>query len=297
MSNARILMISTTAAFIFSVVGLLWGIYSSSQMILFDGLYSIVSLVMSSLAILGSRFIETSDEHLFPFGKMTLQPLIVVIQAVVMTVLVVSAIGSSLIAFLSGGREIAVGSALIYGIFSFVACFFVQKLLHKYHQRSEFIRSEAAQWFMDTILSGVVIVGFLIAWFIQDTSYAFIIPYIDPTMVFIIGLYFLTVPVSLLRRNGRELLRMAPPQALADRIQAEVDQLNQQYHISISFVRMSKIADVLYLDIDLVIDEYSLLQTIQESDRYRSELHERLQQFDITPWTTVAFTTERKWAD
>ncbi|QQK78660.1 cation diffusion facilitator family transporter [Salicibibacter cibi] len=296
-SVSRILFVSTASAFTFAVIGIVWGIYSSSQMILFDGLYSIISLVMSLMAILASQYINKDDEKKFPFGKTAIQPMIVVMQAIVMGLLCVSALTSSVIALLTGGREIAVGSALLYGFFSLVFCFAVQLFFSKNKHRSEFIRSEAAQWFMDTILSLAVVIGFLIALFLDNTPWAFIIDYIDPTMVLLAGLYFLSVPIKLIRKNGKELLMMTPDQDLFNNIRFEMAILERKYNIQDSWLRMAKMSDVLYLDIDIIVSNDSTISTIEDSDMFREEFQQQLDQYDVVPWVTIAFTKERKWAE
>ncbi|MEQ5994262.1 hypothetical protein [Staphylococcus saccharolyticus] len=47
---SRILVVSTIGSLLFSVAGIFLGIISNSNMVLLDGLYVVISLVISSLS-------------------------------------------------------------------------------------------------------------------------------------------------------------------------------------------------------------------------------------------------------
>ena len=71
-SEKNMLALSAIGALFFAVLGVAWGIIIDSSMIIFDGLYSLISLFLSVLAICVTRYINKSDFEKFPFGKWVL---------------------------------------------------------------------------------------------------------------------------------------------------------------------------------------------------------------------------------
>ena len=55
-SEKNTLMLSAFGALFFAILGVVWGIVIDSSMIVFDGLYSLISLFLSILAILEKEF-------------------------------------------------------------------------------------------------------------------------------------------------------------------------------------------------------------------------------------------------
>ncbi|MGH7607755.1 MAG: M28 family peptidase [Gemmatimonadales bacterium] len=54
-SDGRVLLVSVWASCGFAVLSLIWGLFAGSQMIVFDGLYSAASVLLSLLAVLAVR--------------------------------------------------------------------------------------------------------------------------------------------------------------------------------------------------------------------------------------------------
>ena len=75
---SKILAISTMGSLLFSVSGIFLGIISNSDMVLLDGLYAVISLVISSLSLFTSYVIKKPNRDSFPFGKNNFQPLNIV---------------------------------------------------------------------------------------------------------------------------------------------------------------------------------------------------------------------------
>jgi predicted Co/Zn/Cd cation transporter (cation efflux family) len=79
--DQRLLMFSIWASAGFAVLSSVWGIISGSSMIVFDGLYSFVSIGLSVLAVLALRFSRRGADERFPWGRDAAEPLVVVIKA------------------------------------------------------------------------------------------------------------------------------------------------------------------------------------------------------------------------
>ncbi|KKB41671.1 cation diffusion facilitator family transporter [Bacillus thermotolerans] len=294
MKVSKVLHTSVWGALAFAVIGLVWGMISSSQMILFDGAYSMIGVLLALLSLLSLRYLKKEDQAHFPYGKESIEPLVVIIKSVIISVLCLLAIISSVSEIAAGGREVVLSHALGYAAFSTAGCYAVFRLM-KTNSQSELIKAEAAQWLMDTWLSAVVLIGFFIAWVLGQTPLTFLVPYIDPFMVLIVSGYFLTVPYSLIKTNGRELLRMTPSKDIREKIASAVQAVKSSYRMEEAVLRTSKIGKTLYVEIDVVVSERSLVYTVEEMDQVREELEEKLAGIPLEKWITVSFTKDVKW--
>ena len=180
-TEKNLLKLSAAGGLFFAVLGLAWGIIIQSSMIMFDGLYSLVSLFISILAICISNYIEKKDFEKFPFGKGILEPITVAFQSIVLTVMCSLSLLNGLKELLAGGNSVNTGLALGYSIISSIACTLVYFLMNKRGNKlsSEIIKAESNQWLMDTILSVAVFVGFIISVILGMTSFAYLTRYVD----------------------------------------------------------------------------------------------------------------------
>ncbi|WP_216827425.1 cation diffusion facilitator family transporter [Alkalihalobacterium elongatum] len=293
----KLLKISVYGAVMFAVTGVIWGYLISSQMVMFDGLYSLISVMLSLMSLFAAQFIHKRDTKKFPFGKEMLEPIVIIIKYAVILLLCVTAVISALDAILSGGRETNVGSALVYSILSTVACWRVFVYLKKQKQGSGLIQAEANQWRMDMVLSAAVLVGFLIAALLSYTRFTFLTPYIDPLLVLLSAGYFLKVPVVEIFKALKEVLEMAPDQLIQKKFKSVIDSIQTNYHIEDSILRMSKVGSKLFIEVDFILNDNSKVKTVADQDLIREEINKQTKDLSYKKWLTVSFTNDRKWVN
>ncbi|WP_100372952.1 cation diffusion facilitator family transporter [Bacillus sp. FJAT-45037] len=298
MSEKGLLKLSVYGALLFGILGVVWGLIIDSQMILFDGAYSFISVALSILSLVGASFIQKKDEKRFPFGKEVIEPIIIIAKYAVILVLCLIAIISSSYDLFTGGRNVVASHALAYSVLSTIGCYIVWFFLAKQEKRkpSGFIVAEKKQWLMDMLLSVAVLIGFLIATLLTYTSYAAVVVYVDPLMVLLVSLYCLKLPYVMIRDHVKEVLEMSP----APQIQSQINDLVKQTEIEYKFVdsitRTSKVGEKLYIEIDFILDAKSKAQTVIEHDQIREKIDRNITDLNYTLWLTISFTQDRKWA-
>ena len=114
--DQRLLMFSIWASAGFAVLSSVWGIVSGSSMIVFDGLYSFVSIGLSVLAVIALRFSRRGADERYPWGRDAAEPLVVVIKAATLGALCAYAAVGGIVDIVNGGRQVAVGSAVAYAV-------------------------------------------------------------------------------------------------------------------------------------------------------------------------------------
>ncbi|EPE61770.1 cation efflux protein [Exiguobacterium sp. S17] len=74
-----VLRVSVFGSLFFAIAGIIVGYLLSSTFILFDGVYSFLSVIMSWISLRAGVCMLTSDKR-FPFGKSTIESLIILFQ-------------------------------------------------------------------------------------------------------------------------------------------------------------------------------------------------------------------------
>lgn len=294
----NLLMLSAAGGLFFAVLGLAWGMIIQSSMIIFDGLYSLVSLCISILAICISNYIEKKDFEKFPFGKGILEPLTVAFQSIVLTVMCSLSLINGLKELIAGGNSVNTSLALGYSIISSVGCTIVYFLMYTKGKKlsSGILRAESNQWLMDTILSVAVFVGFIISVILGMTSYAHLTRFVDPLMVIITSTIFIKLPVTALIRSFKEIVNSNASKEINDKIYTIVKDIEDEYNFENSITRVSKIGRELRIEIDFVFNDNSSLNELDEMDKVREQVSRNMKGIKLEKWLNVNFTGDRKWA-
>lgn len=292
----NLLKISVFVALFLAIFGVIWGTLVSSQIIFFDGLYSFVSVMLSLLSLLVAQFIKKSDRMRFPYGKEMLEPVVIIIKYGVILLLCIITLITATLSLLSGGQETSVGWALIFAFVNTIGCVAVFILLNKNKGESGFIQAEANQWKMDTLISAAVLVGFITAVLISFTPFEYLVPYVDPVMVLIVVGYFLKTPIIEMAKAFRELLEMSPDQSIETKFKKAITPIESKYQINESILRIAKVGNKLFIDIDFILGPQSKRVTIADQDKIREQIIRHTGDLEYKKWLTVSFTNDRKWA-
>jgi cation diffusion facilitator family transporter len=298
--DQRLLLLSVWASVGFAILASVWGILTDSSMIVFDGLYSFVSIGLSVLAIWALRFAKRGPDNRFPWGRDVAEPLVVVVKAATLSALCVYAAVGGVVDIVHGGRPVDPGWAVAYAVIATAGGAAVGLVLRRAARRgqggSDLVHAEAAEWLGDTLLSAGVLVGFLIALGLVAAGRDDLAAYVDPGMVVLASLAFLRVPVRLVAAGMREVLSMSPPPAVLAELRDRVDAVAAQFGFSEAFLRAGKVGSRMDIEIDYVLGPDSPVQTVEQCDAVREVVYDRLGELGYSQSTVVTFTTDRRWA-
>ncbi|MGR4988696.1 cation diffusion facilitator family transporter [Vibrio rotiferianus] len=272
----RILIFSALLASGFAVGGMVLGLLVGSIVIVFDGVYSLVSLLLTLLSLAASYYISKPSKSIFPFGKAVLEPVVIAIKAAVILVVVAFSLFSAVTALMSGGREVDASIATIFGVVNVIGCGYAWWFMANKSRRfsSGLIDAEKKQWQMDTLLSVAVTVGFIAAWLVSLTPYAHYAVYADPMMMVLMGFYFLKVPFDMLVGALRELLMMTPSKELCQSVGKDVLEIEKVTEHQLKLAGVTKVGQELRVNVDVHIDDDTLeLDTLEHT---RKQLTKRL---------------------
>jgi len=261
-SEQAVLVISALGAGFFALAALIWGLFSGSMAILFDGAYSFISLALSLLSLLALKLARAPADSRFNFGRPLAEPLAIAFKALMLMLLCLTSLGLAVAAVVSGGRSIVAGLAVIFALLSVVGCALIWRFLQQRQKRlqSSLVEAESKQWLMDTLLSGAVLVGFSLAWALESLGHTQAAAYADPVMVILASCYFLLLPIKMLRQALGELLLASPDPQLRRQVYREVATLG----IHRSQCRMARFGNHLLLEVDLPLHRLARLQLTVE---------------------------------
>lgn len=273
----RVLTISALLASGFAGGGLVVGMLVGSLVIVFDGVYSLVSLLLTLLSLVASRYIRKPSDSQFPLGRAVFEPAVIAIKASVILLVVSYSLYSAVVALFTGGREVDASIATLFGAINVIGCGFAWWFIAQKSKRysSGLIEAETKQWQMDTLLSVVVTVGFLVAFLVTMSPCAEYAVYVDPMMMLLMSFYFIKVPYDMLKSAMRELLMMSASKEICNTVDQGVIAAGEESDQEIELTSVTKVGHELWVNVDIRPEENEMI-AIEDIESTRRSLHKRL---------------------
>ena len=287
------LVLSTSMAALFALIGIVFGLLADSQVILLDGVYALIGVLLGGLSLRVARLVEGGPTPRYPFGREALAPLVVGVQGLVLVGSLGYAVLDAVAVMLRGGSETAFGPALIYAVGSAAGAFAIWRTLVRAGRESELVAAEAAQWYAGVLLSVGMFFGFAGALLLEGTDLAAVVPYIDPGMVIVAAALIVPTPLRMLAQTYTELLEGAPPREIAEPVEAVILEVSHEYGLPDPEVLMGKLGRKLYIEIDYLVPAGRW--TIADIDTVRRILMARLAGPGRLLWINVELHTDPDW--
>ncbi len=288
------LRLSAAGALTLAVVGVAWGLAVSSQVILFDGLYSVIGFALSWFGLRAAALVERGPTPNYPFGREALAPLVVAVQALVLLGTFGYAAVDAVGVILLGGSQTEVGPALAYSILALVGSVLAYAVLVRLQEGSDLVAAEAVQWRASIVLGIAMTIGFGVAVALTRTEWADAAPYVDPVLVLVAAALILPTPVRMLRQSFRELLEGVPGAEVADPIHAAIDRVCADFGLPEPTVRLGKLGRKVYVELDFLVGEGEGW-TVDHADRVRRRLLTQLAEPGRLLWINVELHTDPAW--
>lgn len=281
LNEKRILTFSALLASGFAGGGLVLGLMVGSLVIVFDGVYSLVSLLLTLLSLAVSRYIARPAKRQFPFGKAMLEPLVIAIKGSVILLIVSYSLYSAVEALMSGGREVDASIATIFGVVNVIGCSYAWWHIANKSKRfsSGLVEAEVKQWQMDTLLSVAVTLGFIAAWLVSLSPFAQYAVYADPVMMLLMSFYFIKVPLEMLAGALRELLMMKPDEEICHAVNQEVSALDKQVTQDLEVAGVIKVGRELRVRLDVHAQGQQV--QVAELEKTRKVLKDKLSRLSL----------------
>lgn len=278
------LIVSIVASGALGALGIVWGIATRSQMILLDGAYAIVGIVLSGLLLFASSLSEREPSRRYPFGMEAVTPLAIAMQGFVLLATLLYAVYEAVLSIRSGGSDVTAGWAIAYGVVVTVGSVVVTVWMRGATGSSDLLASETAAWAVAAWRGVGMVVGFALLAVVERSSWSDAAPYIDPAMVLVSCLVLVSTPLRMIRGTVVELLEGAPPEEIRRAVDVAVADLVASFALSDPDLSSAKVGPKLYVELTASADPDL---TIAEEARIRTSFEERLAGLPLDVWSTV----------
>ncbi|MGF1871718.1 cation diffusion facilitator family transporter [Photobacterium indicum] len=290
------LKLSLAGTILVASLGIGYGLYVDSNAILLDGMFSLLSMGMTGLSLYTAFLVTKPDDKQFQFGYAHIEPLINVINGLLILITCLFAFISGVNTIIDGGHEIVLEHALIYAVLSTICCFgiyFVETSIAK-SVDSELVKVDSQEWLVDGILSAAILVGFILVLIFDSMGYTRWNAYIDPILVSTLSIAASILPIKVLRRNLKEVLLVAPQNKAQRHVDRTIERLSKAYRFDGYTHHLAKTGRQYDLEINILVKDDSLWTT-KRQDYIRQIIWDELSDDLGETWLSVSFTGQERW--
>lgn len=283
-----------------AIIGIALGLILNSAFVIFESVYDFLSVLTTFLTLKLVGYIVIHNERLFPYGKEKIKPLVVTFQYTILLITIIYAIIGSFEQILAGGVEVNLGGVIVYMIFSAVSTLAISYYLYRHQKKSSstFATSETKQWIASAVMSTSTLFGYLFAQLLVWLNVSQITPYIDPVILIVVGFVLLRTPIVEIVKAVQQLIDMSDSeQPFNRRIRDDIMAVTHRYAVKKPYIRISVSGDVVYIEIDCVVEPNYPYDRIADQDRIRLDIERALGWIEQEIWLSVAFTHDKKWAE
>ncbi|WP_035058927.1 cation diffusion facilitator family transporter [Andreprevotia chitinilytica] len=301
-NNARLeqrtLAISLAGCISIAIIGVGYGFYSESNAIILDGFFSLFSVVGTLLNLLTARLITRPDDARFQYGYSHLEPLVNTINGSMMLAICLYAFINGVSGLLDGGHQVQVDHAIAYAAVCSLLCLGMYAMECGVAKKtgSQLVRIDAKEWLLDGVFSFVILIGFAVLAAASDDFRANWGRYVDGVLVCTMALILLPIPFGILRRNVRELLWIAPDEAITGKLESTVARIAAEHDVRDHSTHIAKSGRSYVVEVNFTTGPDFAAQSVAAQDALRQQLWRELDMPLEQIWLSVCFTEQRRWA-
>ena len=291
----RLLKLSIALTMAVGTIGVICGLWIHSQAIVFDGMYSLVDVVLTTASLAVSRLVALEGSHRFQYGYWHLEPLVEVFGGAILALACVYAVINAANGLIGGGHAVEFGFGAAWaGILSVVGlamALFIRG--HAKRMQSGLLALDSRTWLVSGLLSLALLIGFAIAIAIEGTPFARWIPYLDSIILMCIALAMLPVPMFATWRAVREVLQVAPTE-LDETVKRTIRDVVAQHGFLDFNSHVAKVGRARFVEVHILAPHDHGL-SMDGADQIRRDIANRLGAHTPQFWLTVDFTADPTW--
>jgi len=292
----RVLTFSIGVTMAVSAIGFIGGLLVGSQAILFDGVYSLVDVALTLVALSVLRLVAREESPRFQYGYWHLEPMVEALGGAILSLACIYALANSVIGLTTGGHEVKAGPALLWAavlcVSNLAMAAFVRIRAMQLH--SALLWLDVRAWLLSGLMSLAVVLAFAIALLLRGGEHAHWIPYLDPLVLAAISVAVLPVPLRSAWKAMREVLQVAPD-TLDARVQAVMKDFVAEHGYLDFTSHVAKMGRMRFVEIHILTRPETVIGTIGNVDAMRDEIAERLDARGSEFWLTIDFTADPAW--
>ncbi|WP_395666262.1 cation diffusion facilitator family transporter [Methylocella sp.] len=295
-AEQRLLRLSIHVTLATGLVGAAMGLCLGSRSVLFDGVYSLVDVAMTGLALIVSKLLATEGSRRFQFGYWHFEPMVAAFNGTILTLSCLYALLDAVSLLLDGGNRIEFGAASAYAGVSALVCLAMAWRVARGAREldSDLLRVDARAFLVGGLVSLALLASFMIGLALEKAGRGDLAPYVDPLVLAAIILAVAPLPVLTVVRGLREVFLVAP-RALDARVRATMEAARARHGFLGFTSYVAKIGRARFIDAYFLLPPDYPPATVGAFDAIRDEIARDLGAAETQLWLNVSFTADAKW--
>jgi cation diffusion facilitator family transporter len=295
----RTLVLSLLCVVVIALGSLAWGMAIESDVVILNGVFSLVSLIGSVLYVTAARLVARPADRRFQYGYAHVEPMVNSVNGMLILVICLYALINGVEGLRAGGSEVDATSVIWFGAVTGLVCAAVgaYELWMSRRTGSQLLRNDAREWLIDAAFSLVTLVGFAALFVLDEPLRSIWARYADSALVAVLALLFLPIPLGVVWRSVRELLHMGTEDdAITRRVEAAMQAIRSEHDIRSHTTHVAKVGRSHLVEVNIVVGPRFALQTVAGQDGLRQRIWSAVNLPIDTAWLTINFTADPRWA-
>jgi cation diffusion facilitator family transporter len=295
-SEQRALKLSILVTALIGVGGIAAGFMIGSRAIMFDGMYSFVDVLTTSVALTVSKLLLQEPTRRFQFGYWHLEPMVVTFESAILAMVCVYAAIDAVLGLTSGGHPVLYGFGLVWAatmcIPAMAMAVYMGRLARS--QGSILLAIDARGWLLSGLLSLALLTAYGIALALDRSAYSQWVPFVDPAVLLCMSLALLPIPLNTFFSAIRDVLGVAPDD-LDQRVRTVLDSLMLERGFLRYSSHVAQVGRVRFIEIHILVPADLRVETVGAVDDIRREVAAKLEASWPQTWLTVDLTADPEW--
>jgi len=295
----RTLVLSLVAVAGVALLSLAWGVAIESDVVILNGVFSLVSLIGSVLYVTAARLVARPADRRFQYGYAHVEPMVAGANGLLVLVICIYAFINGVEGLRAGGYEVSPAGVVWFGALSGVICLVVGAYEWSMARRtgSQLLRNDAREWLIDAAFSLVTLAGFAVLWLLEEPWRTWWARHADSALVAFLALLFLPVPLGVLRQNLREMLHMADEdEAISARVEAAMRAIRAEHDIANHTTHVAKVGRQHIIEVNILVGPAFGPKRVSQLDELRERIWRAVDRPAETSWVNITFTADPRWA-
>ena len=293
----RFLVISPICNLLLGCLGITFALTSSSQAILLDGLFNLSYFATGLFTVKVASLVAGGDDERFPHGYAFFEPLVNGVKGMLVLGVSVMAIVGAVQALVGGGRSIAAGAAVVYGISASIICWAVAYYSRRVVKTasSPLVCADMENWFVNAAISSCVLLAFAGIFVLRSLGLHAFVRYVDPTVVLAVVAVSLGIPVRMAWNSLMQLLNRAPASKVIGEVVDIVDMSLRDLPVKERFIRVVQPGRQRMVLVHVILATDYNPDGLRRLDEVRAKTHAALVTAHVATILDMLFTTDRQW--
>jgi cation diffusion facilitator family transporter len=295
----RTLLLSLVGVVTIALGSLAWGLAIESDVVILNGVFSLVSLIGSILYLAAARLVARPADRRFQFGYAHVEPMVNGVNGMLVLVICIYAFINGVEGLRAGGSEVDAASVVWFGTLTGAVSLAigVYELRTARRLGSQLLRNDGREWLMDAAFSLVTLAGFAVLFVLPEPQRGLWARYADSALVTLLALLFLPVPLGVLRQNLREMLHMADEdEAISARVESAMRTIRADHDIASHTTHVAKVGRQHFIEVNVLVGPGFGSKPVSQLDELRARIWRAVDRPVDQSWVNITFTADPRWA-